>query len=230
MGDLVGGQVDGFGAVDAHRTLARSGQAQNGPQRRGAAGAVAAQQRDDFALPYAHIHAVQDVRFPFAVGGAHVGLHHGRVARDFGVRALGQHRAARQHGDGVGNGGHDVHVVFDHQDGAPGAHALDQLRDAVHVFVAHALRGFVQQQQFGLQRQRGRDFQGALAAVGQVARCHVQMGAQADLVQQFLDAVVQAFPRALRPPEAIVHAQLALQGHAHVLAHRQLREHGGYLE
>ncbi|MNT67033.1 hypothetical protein D3C72_2051460 [compost metagenome] len=56
------------------------------------------------------------------------------------------------------------------------------------------------------------------------------MGAQADLVQQFLDAVVQAFQRALRPPEAIVHAQFALQGHAHVLAHRQLREHGRYLE
>src|SRR4051812_7632929 len=37
------------------------------------------------------------------VGGAHVGFHHLRVARDFGIRAFGQHGPALQHGDGVGN-------------------------------------------------------------------------------------------------------------------------------
>ena len=50
-----------------------------------------------------------------------------RVARDFGIRAFRQHRSARQHGDGVGDRRHHVHVVFDHQDGAAGADALDQL-------------------------------------------------------------------------------------------------------
>ncbi|MNY53831.1 hypothetical protein D3C86_1896270 [compost metagenome] len=64
VGDLVGGQVDGLGAMDAHRAFAGSGQAQNGSQGRGASGAIAAQQRDDLALPDAHIHAVQDMRFP----------------------------------------------------------------------------------------------------------------------------------------------------------------------
>jgi hypothetical protein len=45
--------------------------------------------------------------------------------------------------------GHHVHVVLDHQDGAAGRDLFDQLRHAVHVLVAHALRGLVQQHQFG---------------------------------------------------------------------------------
>src|SRR3546814_8768144 len=63
----------------------------------------------------------------------------------FGIRSFSQHSAARQHGDCVGDGRHDVHVVFNHQDGATLANLLDQLGDAVDVFVAHALGGLVEQ-------------------------------------------------------------------------------------
>ncbi len=42
---------------------ARAGQAHDGAQRRGAAGAIAAQQRDDFALGDRQIDVMQDVRF-----------------------------------------------------------------------------------------------------------------------------------------------------------------------
>ena len=52
----------------------------------------------------------------------------------------------------------------------PGRHALDEFGHAVHVLVAHALGRFVEQHQLGLHRQRGRDFERALAAVGQVRR------------------------------------------------------------
>ena len=45
---------------------------------------------------------------------------------------------------------------------------LDQLRYAADVLVAHPLRGFVQQQQVGLERHGGGKLQRALAAVGQV--------------------------------------------------------------
>ena len=45
--------------------------------------------------------------------------------------------------------------------------ALDQLRDAVDVLVAHAGGRLVEQQHLGIERERGGDFQRALAAVGQ---------------------------------------------------------------
>src|SRR2546426_473435 len=49
-----------------------------------------------------------------AVGGAHIRFHHLRVARNFLVRSLGQHGAALQHRDAVGNGGDHLHVVLHH--------------------------------------------------------------------------------------------------------------------
>src|SRR6185436_13432641 len=61
------------------------------------------------------LRAGSPIRVPHA---AHISLHHRGVARDLGVGAFGQHLAARQHGDGVGEIGHDLHVVLDHQHGA----------------------------------------------------------------------------------------------------------------
>src|SRR5574343_1766481 len=78
------------------------------------------------------------------VGRAHIGFEHLGVLRYHAVRSFGNHLATLQHADGVGNAGNHIHVVLDHQDGAVGAHLLDELRHAVHVLVAHALRGFVQ--------------------------------------------------------------------------------------
>src|SRR5690606_39914888 len=97
--------------------------------------------------------------------------------------------------------GDDFHVVLDHQDGAPGADLLDELGDAVDVFMAHALRGFVQQHQAGFHGQGGGDFQGALAAVGQVhghLRCEV---GQVDFGEQFHGPVVQVAQAAVAAPE-----------------------------
>ena len=44
-----------------HSSLARGSQADQAPQRGGLAGAVAAQKRDDFALPHFEADVVQDV-------------------------------------------------------------------------------------------------------------------------------------------------------------------------
>jgi hypothetical protein len=57
--------------------------------------------------------------------------------------------------------------VFHHQNGAPCGHFLDQLGHAVHVFMPHALRRFIEQHQFRFHRQRGGNFQRALAAIRQ---------------------------------------------------------------
>ena len=60
-GDAVRLPVGGGMAEDAHRALARMGQAHQAAQRRGLAGAVAAQQRDDLAFAHFEPDAVQDV-------------------------------------------------------------------------------------------------------------------------------------------------------------------------
>src|SRR5262249_8982525 len=61
------------------------------------------------------------------VGAAHVGLDHRRVLRHLLVRPFGQRRAALQHGDRVGDAPDDAHVVLDHQHGAVGSYALDEV-------------------------------------------------------------------------------------------------------
>ena len=55
--------MNGFLAADANRSLTLSGQSHDGAQRGGAPGAVATEQRDDFAASNRQIHAMQDVRF-----------------------------------------------------------------------------------------------------------------------------------------------------------------------
>ncbi|MCY1225006.1 hypothetical protein D9M72_371890 [compost metagenome] len=120
--------------------------------------------------------------------------------------------------------------MFDHQDGASGRHALDELGHAVHVFVAHALRGFVQQHQLGLHGQRGGDLERTLAAVGQVHGLFVGQFFEAHLGEQLAGARIERLERLLALPEVVRGAQLALQAQAHVLEQREVREHGGDLE
>src|ERR1700730_16254194 len=60
------------------------------------------------------------LRWPAASGmsGTHIGLAHLGVLRHFGVIPFGEHAAARQHGDDIGEIGDDREVVLDHQHGA----------------------------------------------------------------------------------------------------------------
>ena len=120
--------------------------------------------------------------------------------------------------------------MFDHQDRAALCDALDQLRHAVHVFVAHALRGLVEQHQLGLHRQRGGNLQRALAAVGQLHRHSVRELGQAHLFEQLHRPRIQRVERLLAAPERVRRAELPLQSNANVFHHRQMRKHGGDLE
>ena len=56
--------------------------------------------------------------------------------------------------------------------------------DAVDVLVAHALRRLVEQHQLRVHRQRGRDLERALAAVGQLDRRRAGVASQVDRAQQ----------------------------------------------
>ena len=134
-----------------------------------------------------------------------------------------------QHGDGVGQIGHHGEVVLHHQHGALCRHLLDQRRDAADVLAPHAGGRLVEQQHFGLQRQRGGQLEGAFAAVGKLPRRHLGVVGEAHRLEQ-LQACSFRPSGLFRAPEMEGGADLSLQRHAHVLEHGQVREHRRDLE
>src|SRR6478609_9403995 len=92
------------------------------------------------------------------------------VLGEFGVIALREHLPARQHGDDVGEIGHDAQIMLDHQDGVFRRDPLDERGDLVDVLMAHAGHRLVEQHHLRIERQRGGDFQRALAAIGHLDR------------------------------------------------------------
>ena len=89
-----------------------------------------------------------------------------------GVVAFGEHLAARQNGDAVGQRGDDRQIVLDHQDRAVRGDAADELRNALDVLLRHSRHRLVEKQHFRVERQRRGDLQRALAAVGEFARAN----------------------------------------------------------
>src|SRR5690606_3075447 len=106
----------------------------------------------------------------------------------------------------------------------------DQLRDAIDVFVAHALRGFVEQHQLGFHGQRRGDFKGALAPVRKVDGDLVGKAAQVDQFQQFQRFGVEPGQAFFAAPEVERLARLALQADAYIFQYGQVREHRRDLE
>ncbi|MNH45877.1 hypothetical protein D3C79_1084570 [compost metagenome] len=74
--------------------------------------------------------------------------------------------------------------MLDHQDRAAGRNLLDQLGHAIHVLMAHALRRLIEQHQFRLHREGGRDLERTLAAVRQVDSDGLGELGQPDLFEQ----------------------------------------------
>src|SRR6478609_819683 len=89
--------------------------------------------------------------------GSQVGFLDALVLGELAVMALRQHLPARQHGDDVGEIGHDAQIMLDHQDGVLRRDTLDQRRDLVDVFVTHSSHRLVQKHHFRIERQRGCD-------------------------------------------------------------------------
>src|SRR4051794_9531849 len=100
--------------------------------------------------------------------GPEVSRDHGGILRDALVVAFGKHFAARQHRDAVRQARDYAKVVLDHQHRSILRDVLDQLRDALDVLVAHPRGRLVEEHQLGIERQRGRDLQRALSAVGEL--------------------------------------------------------------
>src|SRR3569623_3406032 len=81
------------------------------------------------------------------------------VLGELGVMALREHLPARQHGDDVGQIGHDAQIMLDHQDGVFRRDALDERRDLVDVLVTHAGHRLIQKHHLRVERERGRDLE-----------------------------------------------------------------------
>ena len=120
--------------------------------------------------------------------------------------------------------------MFNHQNGAPGGHFFDELRDAVDIFMAHALCGLVEQHQLGLHRQRGGDLECAFSAIGQIDRDLVGHVFQAHFGQQLHGLVIELAQAAFAAPEMERCAELALQAQAHVFQKREVGKHRRDLE
>src|SRR5579871_3743044 len=70
--------------------------------------------------------------------GSPIGFLDTLVFKKISVIPLGEHLAAGQHGNDVGEVGDHAQIMFDHQDGVFGGDALDQAGDLVDVLMAHA--------------------------------------------------------------------------------------------
>src|SRR5262249_6720071 len=94
-----------------------------------------------------------------------IGRAHERVGRNRLVVAFGEHSAAREHRDAIGEVGDDTEIVLDHQHRALGGDRLDERADAIDVFVTHAGHRLVEQEDFRVGRRRGREFQGTVGTL-----------------------------------------------------------------
>src|SRR5438105_3468883 len=122
------------------------------------------------------------------------------VLGQLAVMALREHLPARQHGDDVGEIGHDAQIMLDHQDGVFRGNALDQRRDLVDVLMAHAGHRLVQQHHLRIERERGCDLKPALAPIGHLDPRRVGELAETHIVQQFACALAELIQHRLRAP------------------------------
>ena len=91
--------------------------------------------------------------------------------------------------------------MFDHENGVLRRNALDQRCDLVDVLMTHAGHRLVEQHHLGVERQRRRDLERALASVGHFDRRRVGKLAQAHIVEKLMRAAVEAVEDALGAPE-----------------------------
>ncbi len=144
--------------------------------------------------------------------------------------------AVVEHEDAVTDLHHQLHVVFDQQDrGAVGADALEQLSEFHGLGRIHPGGRLVQCEQLRIGRERPRDLQAPLVAVGQAARRVVGARRDADVVEQFQRAALDRGLLRQRSPVAQDRADHARpRAHVppdhHVLQRRQVGEQADVLE
>src|SRR5919204_4598388 len=105
--------------------------------------------------------------------GAQVRGDHGRILRDGLVVPFGEHLAAGEHRDALGETRDHAEVVLHHQHRAVLCHALDERCNPIDVFVTHTGGRLVEQHQLRIERERGGGLQRPFAAGGELPRQRV---------------------------------------------------------
>src|SRR6516164_7277252 len=105
-----------------------------------------------------------------AMVGPHIGGADPLIGRDLGVAAFGENLAALQDRDPIAEIGDDREIVLDHHHGAPLGDLAHEIDDARQVLAADAGHRLVEQQHLRVERERGRDLEGALLPIGELAR------------------------------------------------------------
>ena len=96
---------------------------------------------------------------------AEIGFQHGWIVCDPRRFALRDDVPLMKYRDAVGQRQHAVDVVFDQEDRVVAGEVADQRADAFAVGIAQSGQRFVEQEQFGIGRQRYRDLEKALLAM-----------------------------------------------------------------
>jgi hypothetical protein len=78
---------------------------------------------------------------------------------------------------------HQVHVMFDHQDGNPGRQALQRVQNKPGLRLRNSSRWFVQQQNAGIERESQRKLGQPLLPIGDMVDHIVGDHGQAELVE-----------------------------------------------
>src|SRR6202171_5749169 len=162
--------------------------------------------------------------------GSEICLDHIGVLRHCRVIALSENLPAGENRDVIGKRRHHGKIVLDHQHRAIGGDFLDQRRDPVDIRMRHARGGLVEQHHFRVERERRRDFQCALAAIGKLDRRRRRKSIQADGIDQLQGACIVRREGALGAPEIVGMAGFSLKRNPHVLEHGQVRKYRRDLE
>src|SRR5262245_17003986 len=150
----------------------------------------------------------------------HIGFDDLGVPGDLAVIAFGEDFTTREHGDPLRQVGNHRQVVLDHQDGAVLGNAPDQSRGALDVFRAHAGHRLIEQQDFGIKRERGGNLQRPLAPIRQFDRGQIGVGLDTYPIEELGGTAVEDLNGALRLPKMIRGAERPLQGDANILQDR----------
>ena len=147
-----------------------------------------------------------------------------RVGADLLRRALGEHRAAHQHGDLLGEAEHQVHVVIDDQHADAFRQRVDGVEDDVALGARHAGRRLVEQQHLGLQSERDGQLDQPLAAIGQFRNGLVGDVGELEPRQQLHRLVDHVAARARGRDHVRRGADALGDRHIDVLQHREAAE------
>ena len=195
--DRLGRQALDRLAEQAHRAPARAQPSDHRVHAGGLAGAVAAEEREhpalgdaerdrvqDVAVAVERVHAFEDSAgaFSYDISGQDrpPGFEGRRPLRR---GSFDDHAAVVQHGDALGDVERGIHVVLDHHHGRLARDARRSALDGDPLFARQPGERLVEQQHPRLLRQRHRDLDPALVAVGHLGQRPLRQCIQADPLQ-----------------------------------------------